>query len=85
MYCDQGILIFLTMLSHETSLIIFKQEVLIENIDTQFLLQDYLEINGFFIHLFLLSDIYFLFVIYQVVNANRAGNQTQIVESEKVK
>ncbi len=32
----------------------------------QFLFQDYLELNGFFIHLFFFSDIYFLFIIYQV-------------------
>lgn len=46
--------------------------------------KEYLEINGFFIYLFLMSDIYFMFVIYQVLVANHVSNdKTIVVENEK--
>ena len=52
----------------------------------ELLLQEYLEINGFFIYLFAVSDVYFVFVIYQVLTARHDENgKLRIVENEKVK
>ena len=46
--------------------------------------QDYLEVNGFFIYLFLVSDVYFVFVIYQVLTAKERFNEKErVVENEK--
>ena len=47
--------------------------------------QDYLEINGFFIYLFLVSDLYFLFIVYQVLTAKEeAKGKPRIVENDRV-
>ena len=37
------------------------------------LFREFLEANGFFIYLFLISDLYFVFVVYQVTNINVVG------------
>jgi hypothetical protein len=47
-------------------------------------LQDYLELNGFFIFLFFVSDVYFLFIIYQVVVATFGQGKHLVVENDKV-
>ena len=48
--------------------------------------QEYLEIKGFFIYLFAVSDVYFVFIIYQFLTAGQDDNgKLRIVENEKVK
>ena len=45
--------------------------------------QEYLEVNGFFIHLFLGSDLYFFFIIYQV-HGKREDGRIHFMENHKV-
>ena len=47
-------------------------------------MKDYLENHGFFIHLFLISDVYFFFIIYQVLSSNCGSKRVTVVENEKV-
>jgi hypothetical protein len=54
------------------------------NFDFFVFFQDFLETHGFFIHLFLFSDLYFIFIIYQVVTAAFDDKQHKIVENDKV-
>jgi len=49
------------------------------------MLQEYLEIKGFFIYIFAVSDSYFLFIIYQVLTAkHERSGKPRVVENEKV-
>ena len=43
-----------------------------------------LEVHGFFIHLFLISDLYFVFIIYQVVTASFDDQRHRVIENDKV-
>ena len=45
--------------------------------------QEYLEINGFFIYLLLLADLYFIFLIYQVRKKHKDG-RLHFMENHKV-
>ena len=48
------------------------------------MVQEYLESHGFFIHLFLISDLYFVFAIYQVVRTHNA-TKIRVAENDRVR
>ena len=48
------------------------------------LFREFLEANGFFIYLFLLSDLYFVFVIYQVVRTHTTA-KIRVTENDRVR